>query len=106
MYKIAVIGDKDSVLGFRAAGFTTFFASSSEQAREALHKAASSGEYAIVFLTDDLCEALSDEIERYRSEPIPAIIPLPSKNGSSGYGMAGVKRSVERAVGADILFKN
>jgi hypothetical protein len=28
---------------------------------------------------------------------------LPSKNGAKGFGMANIKKSVERAVGADIL---
>ena len=32
-----------------------------------------------------------------------AIIPIPSKTGALGIGMANIKRSVERAVGADIL---
>ena len=33
----------------------------------------------------------------------PAIILIPGKSGSLGIGMANVKKSVERAVGADIL---
>ena len=34
---------------------------------------------------------------------LPAIIPLPSHQGSSGYGLARLKRIVERAIGSDIL---
>ena len=37
--------------------------------------------------------------------PLPAIVTLPGRAGSTGYGMAALKTAVERAVGADILFK-
>jgi V/A-type H+-transporting ATPase subunit F len=42
---------------------------------------------------------------KYSSCKFPAIIPIPSNQGVLGIGMEGVKKSVERAVGADILFK-
>lgn len=38
------------------------------------------------------------------SERTPAIIPIPGVDGNFGIGIANVKKSVERAVGADILF--
>ena len=45
-----------------------------------------------------------DEVEEYNDQRLPAIIPIPGKEGSLGIGMTSVKKSVERAVGADILF--
>ena len=45
----------------------------------------------------------AEEIEKYRSKPIPAVILIPGKSGSMGIGMANIKNSVEHAVGADIL---
>ena len=41
-----------------------------------------------------------------QDERIPAIIPIPGIEGSLGLGISNVKKSVERAVGADILFKD
>ena len=40
MYKIAVLGDRDSVMGFKALGLETFFAEDAEQARHTLHRLA------------------------------------------------------------------
>ena len=40
MYKIAVLGDRDSVLGFRALGLDVFFADDAETARKTLHRLA------------------------------------------------------------------
>ena len=39
MYKIGVIGDKDSVLGFMAVGFTVFVADDAAAAASALRSA-------------------------------------------------------------------
>jgi V/A-type H+-transporting ATPase subunit F len=47
-----------------------------------------------------------DEIEKYKDMRIPAIIPIPGMDGSYGVGIANLKKAVERAVGADILFGN
>ncbi|MCI8303389.1 MAG: V-type ATP synthase subunit F, partial [Lawsonibacter sp.] len=40
MYKIAAMGDKDSVLGFKALGLEVCPVDSPEQGREALHRMA------------------------------------------------------------------
>ncbi len=44
------------------------------------------------------------DIDKYKDSRLPAIIPIPGKEGASGTGMDSVRKSVERAVGADILF--
>ena len=102
MYKIAVLGDKDSVLGFRSLGLDVFSADTAEQARPTLHRLAKEG-YAIIYLTEQLASGLTAEIARYKDDLTPAIILIPGKDGSLGIGMANIKTAVERAVGADIL---
>ena len=47
---------------------------------------------------------LKPEIEKYSDSRLPAIILIPSKEGASGNGLMNVRKAVERAVGADILF--
>ena len=46
---------------------------------------------------------MTAEIEKYKSVPLPAIIPIPGVTGNNGIGMAAVSKSVEQAVGSDIL---
>lgn len=104
MYKIGVIGDKDSVLGFMAVGFTVFVADDAPSAASALRAAAREG-YAAVFITEEVAKLIPDEIDRYRSTPLPAVTLIPGKSGSEGLGFANLKKSVECAVGVDILFK-
>lgn len=105
MYKIGIIGDRDSVLGFMALGLSVFEADSAERAGELLHSLCKDPEYAIIFLTEKYAALLEEETAKYKDLPMPAIITIPGKEGSSGYGMASIKTAVEKAVGADILFK-
>ena len=102
MYKIAVLGGKDSVLGFRALGLDVFSADSAEQARPILHRLAKE-DYAIIYLTEQLAADMTVEMARYKDELTPAIILIPGKEGALGIGMENIKTAVERAVGADIL---
>lgn len=101
-YKIAVLGDKDSVLGFKALGLDVFPAETVDEAKTILHTLAK-GHYAVVYLTEQYAAHMTAEVDRYKDDLTPAIILIPGKDGSLGIGMANVKRAVERAVGADIL---
>ncbi len=102
MYRIGVIGDRDSVLGFQALGLEVCPVENTEEARQALHRMAKEN-FAILYLTEQLSAQLQPEIARYQDALTPAIILIPGKEGSLGIGMANIKTAVERAVGADIL---
>lgn len=51
MYKIAVVGDRDSVLGFQALGLSVFPVETAEEARRVIHATAKEA-YAIIYLTE------------------------------------------------------
>jgi V/A-type H+-transporting ATPase subunit F len=103
MYKIAVLGDRDSVMGFKVLGLDTFPAETPEEARPILHKLAKEKNYAVIYLTEQLAASLEAEVAHYKDDLTPAIILIPGKEGSLGIGMKNVSRAVERAIGADIL---
>ncbi len=103
MYKIAVLGDYDSIYGFAALGLETYPVSTHEEAQERLRKLAD-GEYAVIYITEAWAEQLKNEIDKYQDRVIPAIILIPGVSGNTGAGVEKVKKSVEKAVGSDILF--
>lgn len=105
MYKIAVIGDRDSVLGFKALGVSTFFAYDAERANDLLKRLARE-KFAVIFITEKLAELSMETIERYKARTIPAIIPIPSNQGSTGIGMQMLNANVEKAVGVNILLND
>ncbi len=102
MYKIAVMGDRDSVLGFRALGLEVFPCTDAAEARRTLHHLAR-GDYGIIYITEQLSQQIPADVDRYKDSVTPAIILIPGKSGSLGLGESALKSAVERAVGADIL---
>ena len=65
MYKIAVVGDYDSIFGFAALGLDTFAVQTREEAAEKLHQLAQGG-YGIIYITEKLAAELTHEIEKYQ----------------------------------------
>lgn len=103
MYKIAVMGDRDSIYGFASVGLDIYPVDDMAHSGRQLRQLAEGG-YAIIYMTEALCHSLSKELEQYRDQPLPAIIPIPGVAGNTGLGIARVKKSVEQAVGSDIIF--
>lgn len=104
MYKIGVIGDKQSVLGFKAVGLNVFDCSSNEEARSTLKSIVE--DYAIIYITENFYNEIKETVYEYNEKRLPAIIPIPSMKGTTGIGLENIKKAVEKAVGADILFNN
>ena len=103
MYKIGVIGDRESILGFKAVGLDVFPIDDPEEANKTL-KMIAKEDFAIIYITEQIYQYMMDLVDEYVDSRLPAIIPIPGKDGTLGIGMTSVKKSVERAVGADILF--
>ena len=103
MYKIGVIGDRESILGFKAVGLDVFPVDDPEEAKKTLKRIAKE-DFAIIYITEQIYQYMMDLVDEYTDSRLPAIIPIPGKDGTLGIGMTSVKKSVERAVGADILF--
>ena len=103
MYKIAVLGDRDSIYGFASLGLDTFAVADTAEGGKKLRQLAEA-EYAVIYITEALAAQLEAEIDKYREVPLPAIIPIPGVSGNNGMGIKSVKKSVEQAVGSDIIF--
>ena len=105
MYRAAVIGDKDSVYGFRALGLDVTAVSDGDNAA-AIFRDLCERDYAVIYITEALAKGLEREIERLSDQRTPAVILIPGVTGNTGEGIAAVKRSVEKAVGSDIIFND
>ena len=103
MYKIAVVGDKDSILGFKALGVSTYPVTGKKEAMDAL-RAIEKEKVAVVCITEAVAQEIEEEVERLQRQPLPAVALIPNNKGSLGLGMQLIKRNAEKAIGADILF--
>ena len=104
MLKIAVIGGRETVMGFKALGLEAVAVENAQEGLAALRKLTrESADYAIIYIEENLAAELGHEIARYKDSPTPAIIPIPGREGSLGLGQNALKAAVERAVGTNIL---
>jgi len=60
----------------------------------------------VIFMTDDLAEKIDKQLEDLKkSIPLlPVIVIIPSHKGSLGLATLKMRKMVEKALGADILF--
>lgn len=100
--KVAIIGDGEAVLAFRAAGVDTYTATDAQIAKETLRKCAK--KYKVILVSDVFCKELDDWLKRFLQEAYPVIVPVPTGEGSNGYAEEKMKEQMERALGVDILF--
>lgn len=103
MYKkIGVVGDKDSVLAFKALGIDVFPVITPDEAKHAVDRLART-DYAVIFITEQAAQNIEETIERYNKSVLPAVILIPGNQGSLNIGMQRISDNVEKAVGMNIL---
>jgi V/A-type H+/Na+-transporting ATPase subunit F len=102
MYKIGVVGDKDSILAFKAIGIDVYPVVEAEEARKTIDRMAVNN-YAVIFVTEQVAKDIEETIERYNKELLPAVILIPSNQGSLNIGLQRIRDNVEKAVGVNIL---
>jgi len=103
-YKIAVIGDKDSILGFKTIGVDTFPVTSTQAALDTMKKLVSD-QYGVIFITEELAQGMEDVINEMHKRYLPAVVLIPNSRGTQGIGIEQIRSNVEKAIGADILFR-
>ena len=104
MLKIAVIGGRETVMGFKALGLETYPAANAAEASKILRSLTRDDQnYAIIYIEENLAAELEHEISRFKDSPTPAIILIPGREGPLGLGQSALKAAVERAVGTNIL---
>jgi len=104
--KIAIIGNLDTIKGFKLLGIDVFGIDSIEQAKEVLFSVYSSHEnYALIFLTENWFIQLRNEIKQFEERSLPAIIAIPSVESKKSITGEELSRIIERAIGSDILSK-
>lgn len=86
---IGIIGDRKTILPFKAFGISTFEAEDSESAQKILD---SIRDYKVVFITEELI----------KGEPPSNVTVIPGRKGSLGYGKLILKNVIKRATGTEV----
>lgn len=102
MYKIAVLGDKDSICGFACLGAETVTVYDEATAKKEFDRLVNEN-YGVIYITEYYGEILKEEISLQENAVTPAVILIPGVKGNTGKGMENIGKAVERAVGSLIL---
>lgn len=84
--RIIVIGDRDTVTGFRLAGAAGHHVDTPDQARSALDKAIASPDVGLIILTERWAQKMRSEVEAVRKRLMPLIIEIPDRRGPAETG--------------------
>ena len=89
MFKIGVMGGRETVMGFKALGLDTYPVDNAEEAKHVFREITrEEKQYAIIYVEENLAEGLQAEIDRFKDVPTPAIILIPGRDGSMGLGLS------------------
>ena len=99
--RIGVVGEKDSVGCFRTLGLDVFEPETPRDIARTINRMAKE-KYAVIFVTEQAYGKAQETIEKYKSQPYPAVIPIPSGTGSLGIGLENIRKNVEKAVGTQL----
>jgi V/A-type H+-transporting ATPase subunit F len=104
MYKIALVGNRDTIIGFKLLGVSLFPITSKDEAVEVLNKLVKE-EYATIFVTEDIAGQIVEEIESLQKISFASITTMPAKLEKKHLGLKILRRNIEKAIGTDILFR-
>ncbi|MBM4033087.1 MAG: Vacuolar H+transporting two-sector ATPase F subunit [Planctomycetes bacterium] len=79
-----VVGDEDTVLGFRYAGVPGEVVATAAEARAALEKFKTPGDVAILIITDAVADLVRSEVNALRFDfELPLVVEVPGPAGPS-----------------------
>ncbi|MBR6209238.1 MAG: V-type ATP synthase subunit F [Oscillospiraceae bacterium] len=103
MYKIGVLGGRETVMGFKALGLEVYPVEDLDEARHTFRRITAEEDLAILYVEENLAEGLKRDIDKFKDKPNPAVILIPGRDGPLGLGLSALSAAVERAVGTNIL---
>ncbi len=106
MARIAAVGERHLILGFKGVGFEIIPADDKDVLRRELMLLARDPETALVLVTESLAAESPETIEDFRATSAAILIVIPTHEGSRHVSFNMMKSLVEKSIGVDILGKD
>lgn len=103
MSSVAVIGDVDTITGFKLGGVTKgYVVNTEDEAKKALDELIEN-KISIIIITQKIADEIREYINKtIGSEIVPMIIEIPDKNGESETDNDQMRSLIKRVIGVDI----
>ena len=104
MSDVAIIGDIDTVTGFKLGGVKKgIIVNNEEEAKNALDELLDS-EISIIIITQKIADTIREHInKRLGSDVLPMVIEIPDKSGSSEGGADQMAALMKRVIGVEMV---
>ncbi|GAA5818739.1 MAG: V/A-type H+/Na+-transporting ATPase subunit F [Methanobrevibacter sp. CfCl-M3] len=101
---VAVIGDIDTVTGFKLGGVKKgYIVNSDKEAENALSELIN-GELSIIIITEKIADNIREHInKKVGSNVLPMIIEIPDKSGSSQRKSDPMSELIKRVIGVEMI---
>ena len=101
--KIAIIGDRDTVTGFRMVGVReSSVPKDPSETRKALLDYFRDPRMGLIIVTEPLAMQVEEAILELSEAPVPVILLIPDRQGSTGAYETVLRELIRRAVGIEI----
>ncbi len=101
--KIAIIGDRDLVEGFAAAGFQVFSPEDKTEAITLSLDEVVQGNFSLCFILERYALKISEKIRELEERIYPAIVVVPDYRRDFGQSAESLKEIVIRAIGSESI---
>lgn len=100
--KFFVIGDEDTVMGFRLAGVEGEIVRTPEEAQNSLDRAFRTEGVGVILMTERTAQSVREELDRIAGKAeLPLIVEIPDGRGPME-GRRTVKEMIRQAVGVSL----
>ena len=106
MSKAIAIGEKHLIHGFKSVGFEIVPLDDSSKLMKELINLSKDYELGIVFVTESMAEENPQAIQEFRQRSSAILTIIPTHEGSRHISFQEIRKSVEKAIGVDILGKD
>lgn len=101
--EIAIIGDPDTVTGFRMVGISNYATPESPAAtRQALMDFFRNPQMGFIIITESLAATVEETIVEISEAPVPVIMTIPDRQGPTGTYEQILRELIRKAVGIEI----
>ncbi|GFP37971.1 V/A-type H+/Na+-transporting ATPase subunit F [Candidatus Hakubella thermalkaliphila] len=102
MHKVAMVGDRASVQGFKALGLDVFPLDDINRARQVWNRI-NPKDYGVIIVTESVFERIRDLAEGLKEGLKPVVLVVPSATGPVGLINEEIRNMMKKAVGTDIM---
>lgn len=100
--KVIVVGDEDTVVGFKLAGVNEgYVVKTGREVEEVVTKALRDEEVAVMIVTEEVVDLAPQAFEQLYAKPRPVVVEVPTKAGSKRV-VDPIRELIRRAIGVEV----